>query len=153
LKTRLEKQCRNLGVDPKRIVVVGAWKSFSRIRELLTYVDIYLDSFPHSGGLSSLDAISLGIPTVTLQGATQRENQTSDLLRALDLESLIASDVDGYIERAGRLAKDPVAWAEVNFVLRTRWSSSSFFDNESYSRDMAKLILELISGQRKVSAA
>ena len=145
LKVRLEQQCKAKGVDFGRIIVVGAWQGFQSIRELLTYIDIYLDSFPHSGGLSSLDAISLSIPIVTMAGATQRANQSSDLLRALELEAYIASSVEEYLSIAVELAVDPVKWAVASSALRERWRGGVFFDSDRYSCDMAKLIAGLFS--------
>lgn len=89
---RFERQLLHHGVDPDRITIAGPWGDPGAVTEVLSVADIYLDSFPHSGGLSSLDALRLGVPVVTRRGMTQRENQSADLLELMGLSRFIVSD-------------------------------------------------------------
>jgi len=76
---------------------------------LLASADLAIDSWGWSGGLTSLDALSLGVPVVTWPGALMRGRQTTALLKLLDLPELIATDRGDYIERIVALARDPSA--------------------------------------------
>lgn len=144
LKRLFETELRAHGVSPERVFFAGPWKSASKVRELLTGVDVYLDSFPHSGGLSSLDAMSLAIPIVTKIGMTQRENQSAELLEGIGLDRMIAEDETAYIKRAVSLATDPDLWAEDHLALAEKITDAPFFDGRNHSEAFARLIGSLV---------
>lgn len=124
-------------VDPARVTVAGPWKDVGVIPDLLSEIDIYLDSFPHSGGLSSLDALRLNIPIVTKGGPTQRENQTADLLDLMGLSDYVADSVEGYVRTARKLAEDLTVWAAFKVGLARGMRAAPFFDTRAYSERLA----------------
>ncbi len=69
--------------------------------------DLMLDSLHFSGGNTALDAISTGLPIVTLPGARMRGRQTAFMLRRLGLEAWIADDPDDYVAKAVQLLQQP----------------------------------------------
>jgi CRISPR-associated protein Csy1 len=71
--------------------------------------DAMLDTLHWSGGNTSLDALACGLPIVTLPGRFMRGRQSAGMLRLMDLDELVARDVDDYIGIAIRLAQD-AAW-------------------------------------------
>ena len=73
---------------------------------LLLLADVVLDPFPYCGGISSLEAFSLGVPVVTLPTEFLRGRFTQAFYRRLGIESCIARNVDNYIEIALRLGTD-----------------------------------------------
>jgi CRISPR-associated protein Csy1 len=76
---------------------------YVRLNELC---DVMLDTLHWSGGNTSLDALSTGLPVVTLPGSLMRGRQSQAMLRMLGAESLIARDVDEYVAIAERLGRD-----------------------------------------------
>lgn len=69
--------------------------------------DVMLDTLHWSGGNTSLDALSCGLPMVTLPGEFMRGRQSYGMLQAMGIEELIASDVDEYVQIAIKLGKNP----------------------------------------------
>ena len=59
------------GISSDRLMFLGAT---SRDTHLATYgiIDIALDSFPHSGGVTTLEALWMGVPVVCMQRAGTR---------------------------------------------------------------------------------
>lgn len=57
----------SLGVDPSRVSIRG---STTRLIHLSTYneIDVHLDPWPHGGGVTTLEACLMGVPTVTMLG-------------------------------------------------------------------------------------
>ena len=143
LKRRLEGELGAAGVDPGRVVVAGPWQDASAIQGVLSISDIYLDSFPHSGGLSSLDALSTGIPVVTKTGPNQREGQTSDLLEILGLASLVAATEAEYVDLAISLSSDPDRWCSAVKTIKERLPDAAFFDWPAYSQAFAEQLSRL----------
>lgn len=71
-----------------------------------TLCDVMLDTLHWSGGNTSLDALAMGLPIVTLPGAFMRGRQTMGMLTLLGVEELIAKSTDDYLAIAKRLATD-----------------------------------------------
>ena len=134
---RFSDQLIARGVNPARVTVAGPWRDAAVVADLLSEVDIYLDSFPHSGGLSSLDALRLNIPIVTKGGPTQRENQTADLLDLMGLSRYVAGTVDGYVQTACTLAEDFSVWAAFKVGIARGMRDAPFFDTVTYSARLA----------------
>jgi protein O-GlcNAc transferase len=75
-------------------------------RSLLAMCDVVLDTLHWSGGNTSLDALSVGAPIVTLPGEFMRGRQTMAMLKAMDAYELIVPSREAYVQRALALASD-----------------------------------------------
>jgi dTDP-4-amino-4,6-dideoxygalactose transaminase len=71
--------------------------------ELHNQVDIALDTFPYSGGTTTLHALWMGVPTLTLAGDTAAGRQTVCILEHMQLPQFIARDAEDF-ERKGLAA-------------------------------------------------
>jgi predicted O-linked N-acetylglucosamine transferase (SPINDLY family)/dTDP-4-amino-4,6-dideoxygalactose transaminase len=62
-------------------------------------VDICLDTFPYSGGTTTLHALSMGVPTLTLAGATAAGRQSACILEHSSLPHYVAANVDDFVDK------------------------------------------------------
>jgi protein O-GlcNAc transferase len=69
--------------------------------------DVFLDSISWNGCNSSLEALAYDVPVVTLPLDTMRGRHTVAHLKMMGIEELIASSIDGYVQLAVKLARDP----------------------------------------------
>ena len=67
-------------------------------------VDICLDPFPYGGGTTTKDALMMGVPTLTLPGATPVSRMGAAILSAVKLTDFIATDKEDFIKKG-------VAWS------------------------------------------
>jgi CRISPR-associated protein Csy1 len=98
-----------LGIDIVARVVRLPQRSRADFLAVLAHCDVALDTFGFSGGNTSLDALSVGLPVVTLPGEFMRGRQTFAMLKALQsdtCDALIAHDEAGYVELATRILRD-----------------------------------------------
>ena len=72
----------------------------------MTAADMVLESPVHSGEIGSLDALSRGIPCVTLEGGLMVRRQTAARYREMGLEELIAADEQAYVALALKMARE-----------------------------------------------
>ncbi len=84
---------------------------YLRINQLC---DVMLDTMHWSGGNTSLDALSVGLPIVTLPGEYMRGRQSMAMLRRLGLSELIAGNADEYVARAVALGNDAAYRARIS---------------------------------------
>ncbi|QBB70051.1 tetratricopeptide repeat protein [Pseudolysobacter antarcticus] len=68
--------------------------------------DLVLDTPWFCGGGTSLDALGVGTPVVTLEGPMARGRQTAGMLRLLGIDELITTDADAYVELVVALCAD-----------------------------------------------
>lgn len=67
---------------------------------------VVLDTWPFSGSTSSFEALWMGVPVVTLAGASMAERWSGALLQAIGRREWIARDEAAYVATATGLARD-----------------------------------------------
>ena len=99
-------------------------------------IDIALDPFPFCGGLTSLDALWMGVPVVTLEQQLMAGRQTLAFLESIGQPELIATSADDYVRVAVNLAHDPARLAAYRTGLRDKLRKSALLDFARFTRDL-----------------
>jgi predicted O-linked N-acetylglucosamine transferase (SPINDLY family) len=115
------------GVGPDRLELRGGSPHAEMLAEYAD-VDIALDPFPFCGGLTSSEALWMGVPVVTLPLDSIASRQTLAFLHGLGLDDLAAASEDDYVRIAAALAADPDRRAELRQTLRPRMAASPMND-------------------------
>jgi len=102
--------------------------------ELYHRLDIVLDSFPYNGHTTSLDALWMGVPVVSLAGQQSVSRAGWSQLSNLGLPELVAFSQEGYIQIATELAQDLPHLAALRASLRTRMQASPLMDAPRFAR-------------------
>jgi len=106
-------------------------------------IDIALDPFPFCGGLTSCEALWMGVPVVTLPWLRPMSRQGLALLNMIGLESLVATTPRQYIDIATALAADHARRKELRATLRARVQASLLFDADGLARALESQYLSL----------
>ncbi len=94
------------GLDPARHLVVLHRRSHGDYLGGVAAADLVLDSTVFCGGATSLDALSVGTPMVTLEGRFMRARQGAAMLRLIGADELVAHTPDDYVRIAVELCRD-----------------------------------------------
>jgi protein O-GlcNAc transferase len=123
------------GVSPDRLEFPAQqpWSEYVR-----TYgrIDIALDPFPWGGGITTCEALWMGVPVVTLVGRTPVGRGGASILSNVGLPELIAHTPQEYMEIAAGLARDLPRLAELRRMLRPRMDASPLMDAPKFARNM-----------------
>jgi predicted O-linked N-acetylglucosamine transferase (SPINDLY family) len=130
------------GIDPSRIELRPA--SF-HADVLLQYadIDIALDPFPFTGGLTSCEALWMGVPVVTWPQDRVVSRQTFAFLSAIGLAELAAKDAADYVHIAQTLAADRAKLTHLRSALRNIMQASSLMDVAGFTRQLEASLQDL----------
>jgi predicted O-linked N-acetylglucosamine transferase (SPINDLY family) len=123
------------GVAPER-VVLRPQSPHPEMLDEYADIDIALDPFPFSGGLTSCEAMWMGVPVITLPGKRAVSRQTLGFLRGIGLPELAASSADEYVRIATELATDQPRLTELRRTLRRRMAASPLCDGYAFTRNL-----------------
>jgi protein O-GlcNAc transferase len=103
-------------------------------------VDINLDTFPCSGGTTTCDALWMGVPTVSLRGATAVGRAGVSILSNAELKDWIAQSPEEYVKVAIQMAADINGLRELRSRLRDQMEKSPLMDAKRFASDMEHAI-------------
>jgi predicted O-linked N-acetylglucosamine transferase (SPINDLY family) len=132
-RRRIEDAFAAQGISAGRLTLQGG---SDRASHFAAYrkIDIALDTFPHSGGMTTLDAMWMGVPVVTWAGDTISSRLAAACLTALGLTDFVASTPEAYVDLAVAKATSLEALSRLRAGLRTRIAASEFGDSARYCR-------------------
>ena len=137
---RLAQRFATAGIAAERLVFDAYTDSHHE--HMLRYrdIDIGLDTFPYNGTTTTLEALWMGVPVVTLNGDRHAARVGTSLLTAAGLPELVAADPAGYVALAQALAGDPGRLAGYHASLRDRLAASPLCDGPGFSRHFEQAI-------------
>jgi protein O-GlcNAc transferase len=131
------------GVPAQRLILEGPIASMREHLAGYGGVDIALDPFPFVGGTTSIEALYMGVPVVTLRGQGHMLRLGESLARTLGLEDWIAADEAGYVARAVAAAAEPERLAALRAGLRGRMEHTALLDAPRFAKGFAATLWAL----------
>ena len=110
-------------------------------RELLdryNVFDVALDTYPYSGGLTTCEAIWMGVPVVTCPGPTFASRHAFSHLSNVGLTETVAHNAQHYVDVAVQLATDTRRLCEQRTELRPRMAASPLCDTVAFVRGLKR---------------
>ena len=115
------------GLSPDRVEFLPRM-SLDDYADLVSRVDIALDTFPYGGGTTTFDALWRGVPVVTALGDLPTTRSAASLLRYLGLDEWVAPGIDRYVDLAVERASDLDALQALRRELHGRVAGSALAD-------------------------
>ena len=127
---------REGGIAAERVEFVGKCAAADVSSSVTRELDLCLDPFPYNGHTSTLDALWMGVPVITLAGRTAVGRGGVSILSNAGLPELIADTPERYATLAAELAGDRTRLAELRAGLRLRMQASPLLDAAQYAADV-----------------
>ena len=105
-KERISKMCKKNGLFLDDFFAFYPQMPYQNYLSLINRSDIILDSLDWSGLNTSLDALSLSKPIITLPSNFMRGRHTYGILKILKMEELICDTKKDYVALAVKLSRD-----------------------------------------------
>ena len=126
------------GIAPQRLLLRGPG-GLAQMMQEYGDIDIALDPAPYNGGTTSLQALWMGLPLVTLQGSNFAGRMGASFMRALGRPEWVARDADGYVAIASKLAESCAALRAGRAELRRQMHASPLCDIRAHTRQLEAL--------------
>jgi predicted O-linked N-acetylglucosamine transferase (SPINDLY family) len=139
------------GIAAERVLMDGPAEHFAFLAAY-ERVDVALDSFPYSGGTTTMEALWQGVPVLTFNGDRWASRTSRSLLLAAGLDAWCLADRDAFVARAIELARSPATPAELAALrasLRDRLARSPACDGAALCRGLESLYEDIAIRQRR----
>jgi predicted O-linked N-acetylglucosamine transferase (SPINDLY family) len=133
----LRSEAAARGVDPARLVFAQPKRHPQHLARL-ALADLALDNLFHGGGVTTLDALWVGVPVVTIAGDALPSRNGASLLPAVGLGDLVTTSLAEYDRLVLSLARDPARLAEVKRRLAANRKHFALFDVERLARHLER---------------
>jgi len=128
------------GVDAARLDLRGPSPHAAMLAEYGD-IDVALDTFPYNGGLTTCEALWMGVPVVTVLGEALISRQSAALLAASGNARWVGRDSHAATRIASALVSDPAVLAETRAGLRDAMARSPLMDGPRFAREFARVAL------------
>ncbi len=132
-RSRFRELFTACGIEQDRVVLLGT-HPHSEVMRQYHNVDIALDPFPYSGGLTTCESLWMGVPVVTCPSETFAGRHSYCLMSNVGLTDTIAGDHEQYIQVAVKLANDLPRLAGIRARLRQQMAHSPLCDAPRFAR-------------------
>jgi predicted O-linked N-acetylglucosamine transferase (SPINDLY family) len=141
-RQRVLKTIAAFGTDPGRISFTDRQPREDYLREYAR-IDVGLDTFPYNGHTTTLEALWMGVPVITLTGQTAVARAGFSQLSNLGLAELSGSDTDSFVAIAVGLASDRARLRDLRMGLRERMRQSPLTDAGRFARGIEDAYREM----------
>ncbi|SNS61749.1 Predicted O-linked N-acetylglucosamine transferase, SPINDLY family [Noviherbaspirillum humi] len=103
------------------------------------HVDVCLDAFPYAGGTTTLNALWMGVPTLTITGATLPTQIAAWSLNQLGLGEFVSEGEEEFIRKALFWTENLEQLASLRSGMRDRFEQSPLMRPDDIAKDLSRL--------------
>ncbi|RZB34890.1 MAG: protein O-GlcNAc transferase [Desulfobacteraceae bacterium Eth-SRB1] len=130
------KKFAKYGISEERVKCLGYTATREEHLRLYGSMDISLDTFPYNGTVTTLEALWMNIPVITLVGESHAQRVSYSILKNLNLDQLIAFTEEEYVSKSIELAENPEIIRGLKTKMRKNLLASSICNPRVITREM-----------------
>ena len=138
----LERFKKN-NINEDQIILEGESKSRKELLQVYNRIDIALDPFPFQGNTSTIEAVWMGVPVITLRGNRYLFHFGESINSNLNMKDWIANNHEEYISKSLEFASDIKQLIKIRKTLRQIALNSPVFDAERFSEHFSKMLWDI----------
>lgn len=127
------------GTDPDRIVFRGPVGLDAMMRSYAE-IDVALDPLPYCGGTTTLQALWMGVPVVTMAGGHFVSRMGASFLSGAGLSDWVAEEEQSYISRAVAAAADRPGLLRLKQGLRAQLQTRAAWDPDRFAMEFGNAL-------------
>lgn len=140
---RLRDAATQLGVASDRLLFAAGVSGHHNHISRLGVADLFLDTFPYGAHATATDALTAGVPVLTVPGKSFATRVCSSMLASAGVPELICSGFDEYVSRAISLAQNREQLLEIRTRLLEQRSTCTLHDTAAFTRRLEALFWQM----------
>ena len=147
-KKNLLKEAKLKNIDEKKIVFAKRLENKEHLKRI-KLADIFLDTFPYGAHTTASDAIRMGLPLITIEGDTFASRVSSSILKQVNLEELIVSNIQNYKKMAIKFGKNKDDLEKIKKKLSVSIKKTLLFDSKRFTKNLENIYIKVIKEHEK----
>ena len=136
---RFKKQ----NVKKEQLILEGESKTRKELLNIYNKIDIALDPFPFQGNTTSIEAVWMGVPIITLKGNRYISHFGESINSNLNMSNWIAENYADYILKAKKFSSDINELSKIRTSLRQSCLQSPVFDSKRFSKHFDQMLWKI----------
>ena len=136
---RFKKQ----NVKKEQLILEGESKTRKELLNIYNKIDIVLDPFPFQGNTTSIEAVWMGVPIITLKGNRYISHFGESINSNLNMSNWIAENYEDYILKAKKFSSDINELSKIRTSLRQNCLQSPIFDSKRFSKHFDQMLWKI----------
>ena len=141
----VSERLKNFDIDTARVDMRGYTANHAAD---YADVDIALDTFPYTGGVTTCEALYMGVPVISLYGGRHGTRFGLSILSNVGLDGLAVDNINDYINRAVALAGDWNLLDALRKNLRGMMKNSPLMNATNYVREVGAALIAILDAER-----
>ena len=139
---RLRAAAAARGVAPDRLLFAAKAGNPQHLARI-ALADLFLDTSPYGAHSTAADALTMGVPVLTVPGRSFASRFCASVVTAAGLPDLVCATTDEYVRRAIALGRDPVALAAAKGRLQAARETCVLRDIPALARRLEELFWQM----------
>ncbi len=139
---RLKQLAEQQGVSAERIIFAAKAPNAHHLARIAC-ADLFLDTFPYGAHSTAADAITMGLPILTMPGNGFASRFCGSIVSAAGIPEMACSSPQQYVERAIGFARDRRSLAKVRQSLQDQRDTSVLRDMPALARRLEEIFWEM----------
>ncbi|MFS2153674.1 glycosyl transferase [Rhizobium sp. Rhizsp42] len=139
---RLVQAAVKAGIDAERIIFAPKAPNAHHLARI-ALADLFLDTFPYGAHSTAGDAITMGLPVLTVPGKSFASRFCNSIVAAAGVPELACSGPDDYVKRAIGFFKDRASLAAIRQSLKDKREGSALRDIPGLARRLEELFWQM----------
>ena len=139
----VKRRLKNLQFDLKSIEMRGFSANYL---EDYRDIDIALDTFPYTGGITTCEALYMGVPVISLYGQRHGTRFGYSILNNVGIGELAVDTLSKYVDCTILLAKDFDTISVLHKNLRLMMKNSPLMDSSNYVSELEEKFCKILRG-------
>lgn len=142
-RTNFIREMKERGIEADRLIFFNNRLEGVPHTRCYDMIDICLDTYPLTGGTTTVDSLDMGVPVISLVGPAFHQRISYAILRHAGLEEFCAYSQPEYVRLAEELANDIDRLREYRNTIRDKLRNSDLCDGVGFTRGFEELMWQL----------